>query len=224
MENTYYLESSFTSSNSYEIFRAYVEFLHHMKVSHSGLAQLFFSSYKLQTSANDKQENVFQDSIQVRMVTKGTILLRAGEPGNTIYYVRRGLLRTYTVDKKGKEHSFMFAPEGWFFSDFESAFADSLSMYFIDAIEDSEIEVAPKHVLTTWKPSYEGQKHIVETLRKRVSVLEHRIILLQSASANERYQHFVETYPNIVQRVSQKMIASYLGITPESLSRVRKGA
>ncbi len=59
-------------------------------------------------------------------------------------------------------------------------------------------------------------------MAKRLEVLHKRIVMLMSASALERYKHFVQTYPNIIQQVPQKMIASYLGITPEALSRVRK--
>ncbi|MEM8485871.1 MAG: Crp/Fnr family transcriptional regulator [Bacteroidota bacterium] len=193
-----------------------------MQTFRPGLAQLLLRGYELNSTSANTQLEQLQKEVHTHTVKKGEVLLKAGDPGNSIYFVNKGLLRTYTVDKNGKEHSFMFAPEGWFFSDFESADVSSPSVYFIDALEHSEIETVHKSVLHTLKSSWQGHKHTIETLRKRVAVLEQRIIMLQSASAGQRYQHFIDTYPGIVQRIPQKMIATYLGITPESLSRVRK--
>ena len=106
----------------------------------------------------------------------------------------------------------MFAPENWIITD--NCEGDIPCDLFIDAIEDSTITVTEKDFtkLTSDRKS----------LIKRINVLQKRVILLMSASAVERYQHFVETYPDIIQRVPQRMIASYLGITPEALSRLRK--
>lgn len=161
--------------------------------------------------------------IQLQNVSKGDILLRKGDISTKVYFVRKGLLRSYAIDEKGKEHIFMFAPEGWVISDTTLA-NDMPSDLFIDAIEDSELEVLNKQgfehiqqVLLDNQMSISGREKIF----KRVAVLQKRIIMLMSASAWERYQDFVATYPNIVQRVPQRMIASYLGITPEALSKIR---
>lgn len=105
----------------------------------------------------------------------------------------------------------MFAPEGWIVAD---ASDETIPCeLYIDAIEDSTIIVTEKE---------EGKKDIdVEALLRRLFVLQKRIAMLMSYSAIERYEHFVDTYPNIIQRVPQKMIASYLGVTPEALSRAK---
>ena len=116
------------------------------------------------------------------------------------------------IDEKGKEHIFMFAPEGWLVAD--STPPDVAAELFIDAVEDSLVVEKAKDIVTE---GYDAQKLI-----KRLQVLQKRIIMLMSASAIERYEHFVETYPDIVQRVPQRMIASYLGITPEALSTVKR--
>ena len=92
----------------------------------------------------------------------------------------------------------------------------------IDALEDSEIEVVQMRLFEKFldiRPEAFGFG--IEKLLKRVAVLQKRVIMLMSASAKERYEDFIKTYPNIVQRVPQKMIASYLGITPEALSTIR---
>jgi CRP/FNR family transcriptional regulator, anaerobic regulatory protein len=97
------------------------------------------------------------------------------------------------------------------------------SILFVDAIEDSVIKIMNRPVdLQSADMTLEESRQLIQKLQKKVYVFRRRIIQLLSANAEERYSSFVTTYPNLVQRVPQKMIASYLGITPESLSRVRK--
>ncbi len=145
-------------------------------------------------------------------VTKGQILQRSGELNTKAFKVENGLLRSYTIDHKGKEHIYMFASENWIIAD--SCEVTVPCDLFIDAIEESVIIVIEKDVVK--------QNPNLKSLFNRLAVLQQRIIMLMSASAVERYEHFLQTYPDIIQRVPQKMIASYLGITPEALSRVRK--
>ncbi|WP_422105760.1 Crp/Fnr family transcriptional regulator [Winogradskyella sp.] len=147
-----------------------------------------------------------------KAIKKGELIQRSGELNSKIYHVHKGLLRGYSIDEKGKEHIFIFAPENW-------TIADNLPPevpcdLFIDALEDSIVTVHEKDI------SKEHQN--VKPLVKRLAVLQKRIIMLMSFSAMDRYQHFTETYPNIIQRVPQKMIASYLGITPEALSTIKR--
>tara|TARA_R110002126_G_scaffold206886_1_gene354001 strand:+ start:33395 stop:33868 length:474 start_codon:yes stop_codon:yes gene_type:complete len=144
-------------------------------------------------------------------VKKGQILQHNGELNSKIYFVKSGLLRSYSIDKKGKEHIFMFAPENW-------TIADSVSPkkpceLFIEALEDSTIIVRGKKIENVTN---------TQSLVNRISVLQKRVIMLMSSSAIERYEHFIETYSDIVQRVPQRMIASYLGVTPETLSAAKK--
>lgn len=106
----------------------------------------------------------------------------------------------------------MFAPENWIITD--NCEGDIPCDLYIDAIEDSTITVTEK--------DFTKLSSDRKSLVKRINVLQKRVIMLMSSPALERYQHFVETYPDIIQRVPQRMIASYLGITPEALSRLRK--
>ena len=145
-------------------------------------------------------------------VKKGQILQHRGETNNKIYKVESGLLRSYSIDDKGKEHIFMFAPEDWVIAD-ASIVINQEAELFIDALEDSTIEILEKEANI--------ERIDASPLLKRIAVLQKRVIMLMSSSAIERYEHFVSTYPNIIQRVPQKMIASYLGITPEALSKVK---
>ncbi|MDB4340044.1 Crp/Fnr family transcriptional regulator [Crocinitomicaceae bacterium] len=143
-------------------------------------------------------------------VKKGDILQYKGDVSNKIYSVEKGLLRTYSIDEKGKEHIFMFAPEGWIVAD--ASTINGPADLFIEAMENSELIVQDNELFVKANPI---------ALIKRIAVLQKRAIMLMSATAIDRYQSFIETYPNIVQRVPQKMIASYLGITPEALSKAK---
>jgi CRP-like cAMP-binding protein len=144
-------------------------------------------------------------------VKKGDIVEYKGTLNSKVYKVEKGLLRSYSIDSKGKEHIYMFAPEGWIVAD--SQWIDIPTELYIDALEDSTLTVLTKDL--------DKVSDNTVALVKRISVLQKRIIMLMSASAIERYEHFVLTYPQIIQRVPQKMIASYLGITPEALSKVK---
>lgn len=143
-------------------------------------------------------------------IKKGHLLQKKGELNTKIYIVKSGLLRSYAIDEKGKEHIFMFAPENWVLAD--STPPDQPSELFIDALEDSEIIIIEKGK----EDKFDKQKIV-----KRLNALQKRVIMLMTESAIQRYEYFIKTYPNIIQRVSQKMIASYLGVTPEALSKVK---
>jgi len=144
-------------------------------------------------------------------VKKGQILQRSGELNTKVFTVESGLLRSYSIDNKGKEHIYMFAPKKWIIAD--NCDAKTPCELFIDAIEDSILIVSEKDETI--------QNANVNSLVKRLATLQNRIIKLMSSNAIERYEHFIETYPDIVQRVPQRMIASYLSITPEALSKAK---
>ena len=142
---------------------------------------------------------------------KGQVLQRKGASNKKVFLVEKGLLYAYTIDEKGKEHIFMFAPKGWIVADI--SLTPNSSELYIEAIEDS--------IVIEKERSAELNKTSLIKLERRIAVLQNRVIMLMSASAIERYNHFIKTYPEIVQRVPQRMIASYLGITPEALSKVK---
>ncbi|MEO1255685.1 MAG: Crp/Fnr family transcriptional regulator [Bacteroidota bacterium] len=154
-----------------------------------------------------------RNTLEISKFKKGEILQYKGELNSKVYIVKKGLLRSYNIDKKGKEHIFMFAPEGWTMGD--ACTPESPCELFIDALEDCEIMILKKDIDRDSKPKS------FQALVKRMLVLQRRVIMMMSVSAIERYEHFEQTYPELIQRVPQKMIASYLGITPEALSKIR---
>lgn len=171
----------------------------------------------------EEQFNYWLSLFIPKQMKKGEFLLSEGEVNKYLAFVVKGCLRLYTIDNKGKEHIMQFAPENWWISDMDSISKGTPSVYFMDALEDSD-------VLLIDFPSY--QKALVQLpnialmfqqlMQNRQLASQKRIINSMSASAEERYLDFLKTYPSFMQRVPQHMIASYLGITPESLSRIRK--
>ena len=153
--------------------------------------------------------------------SKGDILQREGENCSKAFFVKKGLLRSYTIDNKGKEHVFMFAPEKWVVADIESQEFNQPAKLFIDCVEASEVIILDRRLLFKSDLNIDQLKNNVNLLSRRVAVLQRRVIMLMSASAKDRYELFLETYPKIPNRVPQRMIASYLGITPQALSTLR---
>jgi len=153
--------------------------------------------------------------------SKGDILQREGENCSKAFFVKKGLLRSYTIDDKGKEHVFMFAPEKWVIADIESQEFNQPAKLFIDCVEASEVIILDRSLLSKSELNIDQLKNNVNLLSRRVAVLQRRVIMLMSASAKDRYELFLKTYPKIPNRVPQRMVASYLGITPQVLSKIR---
>jgi len=166
-------------------------------------------------------EKNFKNTGITKTFTKGQILQSAGQKQTKIFYIKKGLLKSYIIDEKGKEHIFMFASEGWIVSDIESQAFNNETVLFIEAIENSEVIVLEVNEFSQSEKDADEFHFMLNALTKRVGVMQRRILSLMSASARERYEYFLQTYPELPNRVPQKMIASYLGITPEALSTIR---
>jgi len=163
------------------------------------------------------------DSQKTAPVSKGEYLLMQGEICRHSFFVEKGLLRYYSIDSKGKEHILQFAPENWFVVDRESAYFGKPSQYFIQALEDSTVVMLDEQFISELGASYPAFTAFNnKLLHNHIRHLQNRVNQLLSFTAGERYLQFIELYPDVLLRVPQTMVASYLGITPESLSRVRK--
>lgn len=177
------------------------------------------------TSNLDVDETEISSIIEnctTKKVVKGQFLLRENEHCKHTFFVEKGLLRQFSVDEKGKEHIVSFAPENWFITDRESSYFNQPSAYFIQALEDSQVVMIDEdfvQLLSKKIPQFTDFNN--KLLHNHIRHLQNRINLLLSATAEERYLQFVAMYPDILLRVPQTMVASHLGIAPESLSRVR---
>ena len=150
-------------------------------------------------------------------------LLQSGDVGEYIAFVNKGMLRSYTVDEKGEEHLVQFAPEGWWIGDIYSFLTKEPALYNIDALEEAELLLLSQEAqdqLFDAVPKFERYMRILQ--RNSLIAMHRRLVLTISMPAEEKYQQMLTNYPNLLQRVPQHMIASYLGVKPETLSRIRK--
>jgi CRP-like cAMP-binding protein len=158
-----------------------------------------------------------------KRVRKHQYLLEAGDVSRHVAYVVKGCLRSYTIDEAGEEHIGHFAIEDWWIGDLYSFYENQPSVYAIDALEDSELLLLDRsgmEKLCLAIPKFERYFRLI--LQGSFVASQRRIMQSLSATAEERYLQFLKNYPAIFSRVPQKMIASYLGITPQSLSRIRR--
>ncbi|MFY7889436.1 MAG: Crp/Fnr family transcriptional regulator [Spirosomataceae bacterium] len=176
-----------------------------------------------QIELSDDQFELISPEVLVKTIKKGTIVMQQNTIDDATYFVTKGLLRAYTIDEHGKEHIIQFAPENWWLNDKNSFYFGEPSLFFIEAVEDTEVIYLTKQFFDTANhllPCFAAWNTVI--LHNSIRFMQKRINLLLSATAEARYLDFMKLYPNLMFRVPQTMIASYLGITPESLSRVRK--
>lgn len=185
--------------------------------------QVFLEYISNKAAVTEEQIKELKKFLVSKKIQKGSVLLSKGETCKHSFFVEKGLLRFYSIDKEGKEHIVQFAPENWFITDRGSVFFNEPSDYYIDAFEDSQVVVIDeKFMKAALEISPQFREYNETILQNHIRHLQNRINLLIGATAEERYLNFIKLYPDLSLRVPQWMIASFLGITPESLSRVRK--
>lgn len=171
---------------------------------------------------SEEEIKIFENSLELRLIPKKTILLQAGEVCNFEAYINKGCIREYFIDDAGIELTLQFATEDWWVSDITS-FEDQIpSDMYIETLEDCELLVLTrqsKENLINEVPQLERMFRLM--IQRHLSKLQKRLFKTVSSTAMDQYIEFVTRYPTISQRVSQQYIASYLGITPEFLSRLR---
>lgn len=183
----------------------------------------FKSYFQKRVAITDDQFNLISGKLKVKTFEKNEMILMSGEVSSSGYFVLSGLLRCYSIDSKGKVHIIQFAPEQWWLSERNGMFFNEPSEFFIDAIEPTRAVAMPKDFINEAALHVPCMNDLNSTmLNNSIRFMQRRINMLLSATAEERYLNFIQLYPNLTLRVPQWMIASYLGITPESLSRVRK--
>lgn len=185
--------------------------------------EVFFQTLKSKVPFSEDELAIIKAHLTPKKLRKKQYLLQEGDVCKFITFVEKGALRSYTIDEKGVERIIQFALEGWTISDLYSFLTAEPATYNIDALEDSELVLISKSAheeLLNTLPKYETWIRIQIT--GAYIAMQRRLTSIISLSLEERYASFTALYPNIVQRVPQHMIASYMGLTPETLSRVRK--
>jgi CRP-like cAMP-binding protein len=158
-----------------------------------------------------------------KKIRKRQYILNAGDVCKHIVFVEKGLLRSFSVDETGHEHVMQFATEGWWISDMASFLSGDDSIYNIEALEDAELLLMTKKSMDELMENLPKMERYFRLLvQENIVALQRRLRVVQTHSAEEVYLKFMEARPDLITRAPQQYIALYLGITPETLSRVRK--
>ncbi|MEJ6696240.1 MAG: Crp/Fnr family transcriptional regulator [Saprospiraceae bacterium] len=169
----------------------------------------------------EAEEYLFSISKE-KAISKGTELIRQGQNVTKIYFVTAGILRSYCNDKNGKEHTLQFAIKNWWISDYIAIHNTKPATLTVECLKNSkviEFNAEKLDDMFTLFPEFEPfQRNILE---RHVVSLHQRILNQLQLTASEKYDLFLEQYPDIEQNIRNYHIASYLGITQESLSRIR---
>ena len=177
---------------------------------------------KSSTTLSSKAEQYVISIAKEKSVSKGDVLIGQGQAVKNTYFVKDGCIRSYCIDKNGKEHTLQFAIKNWWISDFIAIYTNELSTLTIECITDSNIiEFNAKKLDGIYSIFPEFEAFQRKNLERHVVSLHKRILNQLQLTAAERYDLFLKQYPDIEQYTPNYHIASYLGITQQSLSRIR---
>lgn len=172
---------------------------------------------------NEEEKSAVEEYFKERRVKRRQFILQEGDICKHNTFIVEGCFRMYMVDEKGKEHNLQFAVENWWIGDIGSFHSEKPSRLYIEAIENSIILQCKKEDQLKLFVDYPKFNRIFRVLAENAMVsLQNRILQNISSTAEDRYLDFVERYPNFFNRISNVQIASYLGVTPEFLSAIRK--
>ncbi|RYY70847.1 MAG: Crp/Fnr family transcriptional regulator [Chitinophagaceae bacterium] len=185
--------------------------------------ELFFRHFNEKVTLTKEEELLIETYLTTKKLRRKQYLLQEGDVCKSFAFIEKGALKTYSVDANGNEHIIQFGLEGWIIADLYSFLTGEPASYNIDAIEDAELVLISKSAheeLLQKMPKYESFTRL--NITGAYLAMQKRLTSIISAPLEERYASFNAIYPEIVQRVPQHMIASYMGLTPETLSRVRR--
>jgi CRP-like cAMP-binding protein len=184
--------------------------------------ELLYKKITESISITDEEFDFCKTLFLPKKLRKRQYLLQEGDVCKYTAFVTKGILRSYTIDNKGTEHILQFAFEGWWMGDLYSFLTDEPSMYNMEAIENCELLLISKpswELLLEKIPAFERYFRIL--IQNNLIATQQRLMGTLSETAEEKYVKLINNFPGCLQRVPQHMIASYLGITRETLSRIR---
>jgi len=186
-------------------------------------SKLIFENLHKHVSLTYEEKNIVLEHLKENEVKKKDVLLRQGQSCKTIYFLEEGSMRAFNLNEDGKESTIMFAIHDWWVTDMDAFVNQGYSCLTILALEDCrllELDYNSLQFLFDKVPSLERYFRI---LFQNAYIREQRRALYNiSMSTEERYFAFIEKYPDIVEKITQKQIASYLGVSPEFLSTVKR--
>ena len=174
-------------------------------------------------SANDKK--VFTEHFKPKKLRRRQYFLQEGDVCKYTGFVVKGAAKTFTVDEKGHEHILKLSVEDWWLADFESYYKLTPSRFNIEALEDMDILQITNAVVEEFIkpiPAFSAMQNVLS--QNNTIAAQKRMQSSISQTGEERFEELASDYPHFLQRFPQTLIASYLGLTPESLSRIRKNS
>lgn len=181
-------------------------------------------SLEVHVSLKDEEWELCKNSFRPKRMLKRQFLLQEGDVCRELAFVEKGALYSYSVDSKGNQHVIRFAFEGWWMANLESFFTHTPTRLNIEVLEDSELLVLDKtnhEKLLEEVPAYERYHRII--IQNAYVALQQRVENALGQTAEEKYARLIEQSPEFLNRVPLNLVASYLGVSPETLSRVRAG-
>jgi CRP-like cAMP-binding protein len=200
-----------------------MRFLVYLKVNQTAMHELLIENIDKKIKLNVKDIGLLKSYFIPKKIRKRQYLLNAGDACQHITFVEKGMLRSFTVDDEGHEHVVQFAIEGGWISDMSSFVSGKEAIYNIEALEDSEVLNLSKQAMDEMMVQLPAMERYFRLLmQNNIVALQRRVVAYMSLTAEEKYLKLMEVAPDIMNRASQQHLASYLSITPETLSRVRK--
>ncbi len=167
--------------------------------------------------------DVIQSAFHHRKYRKSQYILQQGDVARHESFIIKGLARKYYVDDRGQEHILLFAAEEWWAGDLDSLYTGRPTDYNIDCLEETEVlQITRNDLEQLYVQLPKINIYFRILFQNSIMAYNKRVTSALSKTALERYQEFIERYPRIEQRIPNHQIASFLGITPQSLSRIRK--
>lgn len=175
---------------------------------------------KVRLTPTEKEQ--ISSFFRVRKLRKRQFLLQEGDVCKDFAFVSQGLLKSYVLDEKGNENINLFGWEGWWIADFQSFLFQTPATLAIEAIEDCELLLLSRvnyDQMLEEVPAMERYFRLV--YERSLATKDQRLVTAQTYSAEEKYNHLIQTYPELIQRIPQSLLASFLGLTPETFSRIK---
>lgn len=187
------------------------------------MKELILKNLKRHIQLNSEEYELFLNSLKLKKLPKKSFLLTNGEVARNTYFVNKGLLRLYQIQEDGTEKTAFFAKEEWWVSDLYSFFSQKPAIHFLETLEPTEVFSLSRTALDELYLKIPKLERFFRILHQNAYVSQNeRIMDMMTKTATERYLDFINKFPEAEMRISQKHIASYLGITPEFLSHLRK--
>jgi CRP-like cAMP-binding protein len=175
-------------------------------------------------SLNEDEKVHIQEKFRLKKLRKKQYFLQEGDVCKCMGFIVKGATRMFMVDQNGHEHILRFAVEEWWAGDYESFKLLSPSLYYVEAVEDVDMLMVTNAQLEHLTRTIPAITAMMDAITRKSVITNHKRIQASiSLTAEERYDDLSRTYPEFLQRFPQGMIASYLGISGETLSRIKKG-